>query len=175
MRLEKDFFNRNARQIARDLLGKVIIRRIGSKKLKARIVETEAYLDHKDPASRARQKGDLRTTMAMAPGTVLVYGVHHNWLINFVTAEEGKPEAVLLRALEPLNFEANCKGPGLLTRALKVNKDFHKKDICNNPEIWIEDDKNLHEIIESFRVGIKKDLPEKMRFYLKNSKHVSRK
>ncbi len=175
-KLQKEFFSRNAKIVAKELLGKILIRKINDKELRARIVETEAYFDEKDPASRARQNGDLRDTMAMNAGTILVYGVHNNWLLNFVTSIEGKPEAVLIRALEPLNFNEKCNGPGLLTKALKIDKNFHKKNIFETEDFWIDDNqkyKNI-EIIENFRIGIKKDLPEKLRFYIKNNKFVSK-
>ena len=61
--------------------------------MKAKIVETEAYYDEKDPASRACQNGDLRETMLMEAGTILVYGVHNSWLINFVTGKKGEAAA----------------------------------------------------------------------------------
>lgn len=180
-KLNKDFFQKDARQVAKELLGKVLVRKIGNKLLKAKIVETEAYLNEKDPGSRARQNGDLRETMLMDAGTILVYGVHNNWLVNFVTNEKGKAEAVLLRALEPLNFDINCSGPGLLTRVLDINKSFHKKNILDNEELWIEEDleessdKEEFEIVENFRVGLKEDMEEQMRFYIKGNKFVSRK
>ena len=178
MKLKEIFFVRDARTVARDLLGKVLVRRINRKILKSKIVETEAYFDENDPASKAsKRKGDLKTTMLMPSGTILVYGIHNNWLINFVTNSEGKAEAVLLRALEPLNFDGNCKGPGLLTKTLKIDKSFHKKNIIRNNKIFIEenDPKEKFEIYESFRIGVTKDLPEKLRFYIKGNKNISRK
>lgn len=195
MKLNEKFFSRPADKVAKELLGKILCRKINQKILKAKIVETEAYFGSEDPASRAVQNGDLRQTMLMEPATILVYGVHNNWLINFVTNDKGKAEAVLLRALEPLNFKANTKGPGLLTKALKINKLFHKKNICENSEIWIEaktgnfcinsstgncqikenKDEKKFEIVESFRIGVKKDLPEKLRFYIRGNRFVSRK
>ncbi len=177
-KIDKDFFLKEARQVARELLGKILVRKINGKELRGRIVETEAYFDKKDPGSRARQNGDLRETMLMAPGTILVYGVHNNWLMNFVTNKQGKAEAVLLRALEPLNFNLNCSGPGLLTKAFLINKSFHKKNIFDLDDFLIEDKSNENinlEIVESFRIGLKKDLPEKMRFYIKGNKFISRK
>ena len=113
--------------------------------------------------------------MLMEAGTILVYGVHNNWLINFVTNDKGKAEAVLIRALEPLNFNANTKGPGLLTKALKINKIFHKENICNEEDIWIENNNEKFRIIKSFRIGVKKDLKKKLRFYIKDNKYISRK
>lgn len=179
-KLGKEFFARDAEIVARELLGKIFVRKNGNKILKAKIVETEAYLDENDPASRARQNGDLRKTMLMVPGTILVYGVHSNWLLNFVTGEEETAEAVLIRALEPLNFDADLSGPGKLTKSFDIGKSFHRKHICDHEEIWIE---NLgrdfqfenFEIVEGFRIGVKNDLPDKMRFYIKGNKHVSKK
>ncbi len=182
MKLGKGFFSRNAKEVARDLLGEVLVRKIGNKILRAKIVETEAYFGSEDPASRAVQNGDLRKTMLMEPGTILVYGVHNNWLINFVTSNEGKAEAVLIRSLEPLNFEAKTNGPGLLTKALRIGKDFHKKNICETSNLWVEENfgfdetkKGSLEIAEAFRIGVKKDLSKKLRFYIKGNKFVSRK
>jgi DNA-3-methyladenine glycosylase len=171
----KNFFNRDSEIVAKELLGKILVRKINNKLLKSKIVETEAYYDEKDPASRARQNGDLRNTMLNEPGTILIYGVHDNWLINFVTNKKGKAEAVLLRALETLNFNKNTKGPGLLTKALEINKKFHKKNIYDNKELWLEDNKEDFEIENTFRIGIKKDLPKKLRFYIKGNAYISRK
>ena len=137
--MNKNFFERSLEIVARELLGKVIVRKIGNRELISKIVETEAYFDEKDPASRACKKGDLRETMKMKAGTVLVYGVHNNWLLNFVSGYEGEAAAVLIRALEPLNFELNCSGPGLLTKALKIGKEFHKRNINDNKQIKLID------------------------------------
>ena len=70
-------------------MGKILIRIINGEEIRARIVETEAYYDEQDPASRACQNGDLKVTMQDEAGTILVYGVHNNWLINFVTGKKG--------------------------------------------------------------------------------------
>jgi DNA-3-methyladenine glycosylase len=175
MRIQKDFFTKKANIVAKNLLGKILIRKINGKKFRAKIVETEAYFGSEDPASRAVKDGDLKKTMAMEAGTILVYGVHNNWLLNFVTGKKGKAEAVLIRALEPLNFRADTKGPGLLTRALKIDKNFHKKDICKLRDFWLEDNNEKFKISSSSRIGIKKDLPQKLRFYIKENKFVSRK
>lgn len=112
----------------------------------------------------------------MRAGTLLVYGVHNNWLINFVTGKEGEAAAVLIRAIEPLNFNGKGNGPGLLTKSLGIDKSFHKKHIFDN-ECYLDltDGDSNHEIAEGFRIGIKKDLPKKLRFYIKNNKFVSRK
>ncbi len=182
LKLGKEFFARDAKTVARELLGKVLVRVVDGETFKAKIVETEAYFDNKDPASRACKNGNLKEVMEDEPGSILVYGVHNNWLINFVTGKKGKAEAVLVRAVEPLNFEANTKGPGLLTKALKIDKSLHHKNLFNNKEIWIEENEKTgkgsegsFEIAEAYRIGIKKDLPEKLRFYIKGNKFVSKK
>jgi len=174
MRLGKEFFAKDAEEVAKKLLGKILVRKAGDNILRTRIIETEAYFDEKDPASRACKNGDLKKVMEMEGGNILVYGVHNNWLINFVVGEKGKAEAVLLRALEPLNFNDKCNGPGLLCKALKIDKSFHKKMI--GEEIWIEasGENKEFEIIYRNRVGVSKDLKRKLRFYIKGSK-VSRK
>lgn len=171
-KLGRDFFARDAETVAKELLGKIL--NLNGKK--AKIVETEAYYGKEDPASKAsKSNGDLSATMAMAPGIILVYGVHNNWLVNFVTGKEGDAQAVLIRALEPLNFKDNCRGPGLLTKALNIKKDFHKKDLFQIKKVYFEDNDEKFEIHESFRIGVSKDLPKKLRFYIKDNKHVSRK
>ncbi|PIO08585.1 hypothetical protein COU59_01230 [Candidatus Pacearchaeota archaeon CG10_big_fil_rev_8_21_14_0_10_34_12] len=171
-KLGKEFFAHSAEKVAKELLGKVL----NTNGKRARIVETEAYYGKEDPASKASKgNGDLSKTMAMSPGTILVYGVHNNWLVNFVTGKEGEAEAVLLRALEPLNFEGRCNGPGLLTNVLNIKKNLHKKDLSEIDEIFIEDNEEKFEIQQSFRIGVSKDLPKKLRFYIKGNKHVSKK
>jgi DNA-3-methyladenine glycosylase len=172
--LKKDFFSRDAEIVAKELLGKILVRIENGKKKKAKIVETEAYYGKEDPASRACKNGDLKKTMEDEPGKILVYGVHNNWLINFVTGKKGKAEAVLIRSIEPLNFDSKCCGPGLLTKSLNITKNFHNKTL-EKSRLYVLDNLFNGEIIESFRIGVKKDLPRKLRFYIKDNKYISRK
>jgi len=172
-KINKEFFLRNAEVVARELLGCEIVSIVDGKELRGRIVETEAYFDERDPASRACQNGDLRETMMMNGGNVLIYGVHNNWLVNFVTDCESVASAVLIRAIEPLNFNGRGNGPGLLTRALGIDKRFHKKKIGDGLKVVVRKEKPL--IGQSFRIGVKKDLSKPMRFFIKNSPFISRK
>lgn len=175
--LKKEFFERSADEVARDLLGKVLVFKsnLGKKEFRGRIVETEAYFDEKDPASRAVSNGDLRFTMKMPAGTILVYGVHNSWLLNIVTGSEGEASAVLIRALEPLNFERNCSGPGRITKVLGIEKEFHKNVLGVGLSIEDSEDVSEDKIGSSNRIGVKKDLKEKLRFYLSGNRFVSRK
>ncbi len=176
-KLGKDFFERDAKIVARDLLGKALVRKIGGKVLIVRIVETEAYFGPEDPASRASKgKNKISEMMWADPGRILVYNVHMYKMFNVVTGKNGQASAVLIRALEPLNFKARLSGPGLLTGFLQIDKKIHGKVLYELDEIWIGDTKESEslEIAESFRIGVKKDLPEKLRFYIKDNRHVSR-
>ncbi len=173
--MEKEFFSRNPEIVAKELLGKILIRKIDGIEKRAKIVETEAYFGPKDPASRARQNGDLKKTMEMEPGTILVYGVHSNWLINFVTQQQGTASAVLIRAVEPLNFDGRGNGPGLLTKTLNINKKFHKQTIFNHPELSLLHQDQSFEIMAKNRVGVSEDMEKPLRFYIKENLHISRK
>ena len=171
--LNKKFFLRSPDIVAKELLGKIM--QVNGKK--AKIVETEAYFGPEDPASRARQNGDLKKTMEMDAGTILVYGVHNSWLINFVTGMINEAAAVLIRAVEPLNFEGKGNGPGILTKSLEIDKSFHKKHL-NDDKGYIdlsEGDNEDFEIVKTNRVGVSEDLKESMRFYIKGNRHVSKK
>lgn len=176
-KLKKRFFLRDAERVAHDLLGKIIVRKTGDKVLKARIVEAEAYLDEKDPASWA-SLGKRKDNLFMwdEGGTILIKNVHKYLMLNFVTHSKQNPQAVLIRALEPMNFEGRCSGPGLLTMCLKIKRDFNGKKIYDNDSLWIEEpeSKSDHEVHKSSRIGVKKDSEDEMRFYIKGNKHVSR-
>jgi len=169
--LSKDFFNRDSRIVAKELLGKIII--LNGKK--ARIVETEAYLGEKDNASWA-SKGENKVSKMMAEkyGKILIYNVHMYKMLNFVTGNIGKKGAVLIRAVEPLNFESRCNGPGLLTLALEIGDEFHGKNI-GKEIIVIDDGENDFEIINCNRIGVRENDFEPLRFYVKNNKHISKK
>jgi DNA-3-methyladenine glycosylase len=173
-KISKKFFNRSADIVAKDLLGKILVRKEGRKLLKAKIVETEAYFSEDDPASWAKL-GKRKDNLYMwsEGGTILVKNVHMYFMLNFVVGKKGEAGAVLIRAVEPLNFWGRCSGPGLLSKSLKIDKSFNGKKIFEMENFFIEDCDEKVEVGESFRVGVKNDLEKHFRFYIKNNEFVS--
>ncbi len=140
--LGPEFFDRDTVTVARGLLGKVLVREIDGVRLSGRLVEVEAYLGPDDLAAHSR--GGRRTprteVMFGAPGHAYVYftyGMH--WCLNFVTREEGVPQAVLVRALEPGPGVGRCGGPGLVTRALSIDRALNGARL-QPPDLYVIDD-----------------------------------
>ena len=140
--LDASFFARDTTVVARDLLDKVLVREVGGQRLWGRLVEVEAYLGPDDLA--AHSKGGRRTArtevMYGEPGHAYVYftyGMH--WCLNFVTREAGVPQAVLVRALEPGPGVGRCGGPGLVTRALGIDRALNGAPLAP-PDLYVVDD-----------------------------------
>ena len=187
--LSKKFYLNNAKIVAVNLLGKVLVRRMDDKILSGIIVETEAYFGENDPASRA-SKGykNFNKLMWEEGGKTFIYMVHGNWLLNIVTSPQNIPSAVLIRALQPLegieimkknrgidNIYRLTSGPGMLTKALKIDKSLNGVEVTSpQSPICIEDrGYKVFKICCSHRIGVKRDLPEKLRFYIKDNPFVS--
>ncbi|MEW6069525.1 MAG: DNA-3-methyladenine glycosylase [Candidatus Thermoplasmatota archaeon] len=191
MPLPEEFFNRDAKLVGKEILGKLLVRRLGNAKLVGKIVETEAYYGAKDPASRARKSKNLdKWWRAAKPSTVFVYMVHGNWLLNIVTSKvNNEPSGILIRALEPLKgvevmmkrrrakeIEGLVSGPGKLTQAFGITSSYTGLSVCKRSSKLIVTEglnKNI-KILRSYRIGVKEDLPEKLRFYIADNKFVSR-
>ncbi|MEM0480920.1 MAG: DNA-3-methyladenine glycosylase [Candidatus Aenigmatarchaeota archaeon] len=167
--LKRKFFEREPKIVAIELLGKILVRKINGKILKAEITETEAYYGKEDPASRVYLGKPKYVVELMhdKPGKLLIYMVHSNWLLNVVAHEKNKVGAVLIRAVKPLNFKAITNGPGKLTKALKIDKSLNGIDatIENSPINFINTRKKV-KYFSSKRIGVKKDLDENLRFYV---------
>jgi DNA-3-methyladenine glycosylase len=151
MKLLQKFFDRDVLEVAPDLVGKILVRKFSDgKELRLRIVETEAYRGEEDKACHAHKGRTPRSeTMYMKAGTIymyLIYGMY--WMLNIVTEKENVPQAVLIRCIEGYN------GPGKLTKAIKVDKEFNKKDISTDISLYIIDDGYKPNIITKPRVGI---------------------
>ena len=145
MKLQFDFYHRPCLEVARDLVGKVLV--CGDQKL--RISETEAYIGESDTACHAHKGKTKRTeVMYMQAGTIyiyLCYGVH--WLLNIVTGEENQPEAVLVRAC------VDAEGPGRLTKKLGITGELNRQSICGDV-LYVEDDGFKCDVTADKRVGI---------------------
>ena len=128
--------NKKTLRVARDLIGKILVRKIGKKIIRERITETEAYIGPHDLACHSsRGKTKRNEVMYCVAGTIYVYftyGMH--WMLNIVTEEEGFPAAVLIRGTE------NFKGPARLTKALQIDKSLNGKKLGKKAGLWIEND-----------------------------------
>jgi len=126
--LEPAFFLRDTTEVARDLLGKVLVREVDGRTLWGRLVEVEAYLGPADLAAHSSggRRSPRNEVMYGEPGHAYVYftyGMH--FCLNFVTREAGVPQAVLVRALEPGPGVDRCSGPGLVCRALRIDRSVN--------------------------------------------------
>jgi len=189
--LPRRFYERDPEGVAKDLLGKVIVRKLDDNILSGMIVETEAYYGPGDPASRAYDgMKNFNRLMWLDPGIAFIYNVHKYWMFNVVAHEPGGVGAVLIRAVEPLDgveiMRKNrgvydelielTSGPGRFTVAFKIDKSLNGTDLTSaeNP-IYIIDNKVQFEISSSKRIGVRADLPRDLRFYIKGNKFVSKK
>ena len=189
--LPRRFYERDPEVVAKDLLGKIIVRRLDDDILSGMIVETEAYYGPGDPASRAYDgMKNFNRLMWLDPGIAFIYNVHKYWMFNVVAHEPGGVGAVLIRAVEPLDgveiMRKNrgvydelvelTSGPGRFTVAFKIDRSLNGTDLTSaeNP-IYIIDNKVQFEISSSKRIGVRADLPRDLRFYIKGNKFVSKK
>jgi DNA-3-methyladenine glycosylase len=196
LRLKQVFYQKDAVQAAKDLLGKVIVRKYNDKTIKVKIVETEAYCGAEDKASHAHNnKKTKRTAPMFKKGghsyIYLIYGMYY--CLNVVTAAENNPHAVLIRAVEPLKglnyikenrqiksskIENLTNGPGKLSQALKINKNLDGCNLIESDFLYIIDTETEEfEIENSPRINIdyaEEYKDKKWRFFIKNNKYISR-
>lgn len=176
--LPRDFYTRPALVVARELLGRHLVREIGDEILVGRIIETEAYAGALDSASHAFRGLTPRTaTMFGPPGhayVYLVYGLHQ--MLNVVTDEDGEPGAVLIRAITPISGETSMiarrggrrgrelvNGPGKLAQALSITvAELNRHDLCHGQRLWLEAGEPVtdDQVIAGPRVGIEYALPK---------------
>ena len=193
MILSQSFYNRPTLNVAQDLLGCFLIRKIDNQLLKTKIIEVEAYPGPHDLACHASKGCTPRNkVMFGSAGHIYVYftyGMHY--LLNIVTENKNYPAAVLIRAIDPLNkgsdgdlkaIVKSTNGPAKLTKFLKIDKSFYSLPIYQKKSgLWIESRKEEIEeknIVKTARIGIDyakeyKDKP--WRFYIKDNFFVSKK
>lgn len=155
--LDASFFDRETVAVARDLLGKVLVRQVDGRSLWGRLVEVEAYLGPDDLASHSAggRRSPRNEVMYGAPGHAYVYftyGMHH--CLNFVTRPTGIPQAVLVRALEPGPGVGRCGGPGLVCRALDIDRALNGI-LLTPPDLYVVDDHApKRRVVTTPRIGI---------------------
>lgn len=201
MILEKRFYSRGALDLAKELLGKTIVRKIDGKILKGKIVETEAYIGEIDKASHAYNgRRTDRTEPLFQEGGIayvyFIYGLYH--CFNVISGEKDKGEGVLVRAIEPLNefdyiankrFNKNfdeltaakrktlTNGPSKLCMAYSIDKSYNYKKLYENGDFYIEDSNcRDFKVVETTRIGI--DYAEEAvyfpwRFYIEGNPYIS--
>jgi DNA-3-methyladenine glycosylase len=181
-KLARSFYARDALAVARDLLGLYLVHQDGRQRRIGRIVETEAYRGPRDLAAHsARGRRTARTeVMFGAPGHAYVYLIYGFWnCLNVVTATVGVPHAVLLRALEPVaNLKHGTWGPGLLSRAMGIDRSLNGADLCAE-RLWIErprGERRAVRIGRSTRIGVEYSgewAQRPWRFFDRDSAYVS--
>lgn len=134
--LPHSFFERKTLVVAKDLIGKYLVREVDGKIIREKIVETEAYVGEHDLACHtSRGKTKRNEVMYREAGTIYVYftyGMH--WMLNLVTEKEGCGTAVLIRGTE------NITGPARLTKALGIDKNLNGQKLGRKSGLWIEED-----------------------------------
>ncbi|HSB95738.1 MAG TPA: DNA-3-methyladenine glycosylase [Spongiibacteraceae bacterium] len=177
-KLPKDFYARDPVLVARELLGKFLVRNHGGIERIGRIVEVEAYLGPHDLAAHS-SKGLTQRTRALfgPPGHAyiyLIYGMYH--CLNAVT---GNGSGILLRALEPIkNIDAKTQGPGLLCRALEIDKNLYGHDLAST-DLYIGElaDTPPPSIVKRPRIGVdyaKHWARRNLRFYIRGNAYISK-
>jgi DNA-3-methyladenine glycosylase len=152
------FYVRPTLEVARDLLGRILCRRLpGGSTLRGRIVEVEAYDGPDDRASHAFRGRTTRTRPMFASGGIAyvyqIYGVH--FCLNVVTGGEGYPAAVLLRATESPRKDGSASGPGRLTRVFGIDRSLDGASFLGD-ELWIETGEPVAdaEVKRTARIGV---------------------
>lgn len=141
-KLGRRFYQQPADVLARELIGKILVHRVDEKVLRARIVESEAYMGPDDLASHS-SKGRTQRTEVMfgTAGHAYVYFIYGMYeMFNIVAGKTGLAHAVLIRAGEPLDdWKADLSGPGKLARAMQIKRSDYGRDLTGD-ELYLQDD-----------------------------------
>jgi len=184
VKLSRNFYSRDTKTVAKELLGKIIVH----KKCKGKIVETEAYLGRKDPgAIGSRKVKNIPKSLLLSPGHSFVYFTYGNhWMFNII-AKESLLGAVLIRALEPLEgielmkkrrgtkeIKNLTNGPGKLTSAFGIDKSHDGLHLIGD-DLFLEDNREKFKIVTTTRIGLSKGQDKLLRYYIKDNEFVSKK
>jgi DNA-3-methyladenine glycosylase len=180
-KLPRSFYDRDTKIVAQELLGNFLVHRTGEIERIGKIVEVEAYLGEHDLAAHS-SKGKTERTKIMfgPPGHAYVYFIYGMYFcMNVVTEREGHASAVLIRAIEPVkNISAKTSGPGLLCRAMEIDKQLNGHDLLSD-NFFIAENEAAEKIsiIKRPRIGVdyaKHWAKRRLRFYIRNNPFVSR-
>lgn len=180
-KLTRDFYTRDTIIVAKDLLGKYLVHVNKGKTRIGKIVEVEAYLGSHDLAAHSAKGLTNRTKVMFGPPghayVYLIYGIYH--CMNVVTEPEGHASAVLLRAVEPIqNIKDRTQGPGLLCKAMHIDRRLHGHDLLSD-ELYIAEMEptSPFKIVKKPRIGVdyaKHWAKRHLRFYIKDNPFVSK-
>lgn len=179
--LSRSFYNRDPRLVARELLGTHLVHQDAGVRRVGRIVEVEAYLGPHDQAAHSARGLTPRTRVMFGPPgyayVYLIYGIYH--CLNVVTEPRGHASAVLLRALEPVeNLAGKSSGPGLLCRAMNIDRRLNGHDLLSG-ELYIAAGiaNDSLRVVARPRIGVEyagRWARAPLRFYIRDNPFVSK-
>ncbi len=190
--IKREFYNRDTIKVAKDILGKVIVRKTKQGNMAGRIVEVEAYkFGENDKASHASKGCTLSNQVMFGEnGFAYVYFTYGMYFMLNVVAKKKTDHAgaVLIRGVEPIDgikhMIKNRKGkddinltngPGKLSQALQINKKLNNYDLTKKGKLFIVDsEKRTEKVLSSGRIGISMDVEKEWRFYLDGNTYVSK-
>jgi len=181
-KLAREFYARDTIDVAIELLGKKLVHQIDGRFLVGNIVEVEAYLGPHDRAAHSSKGRTARTEVMFGPPghayVYLIYGIHN--CMNVVTGPEGHASAVLLRAISPgKGVVGRTQGPGLLTRAMHIDRTLNGADLLSDTFFIAREDPGTapHRVVRRPRIGV--DYAgawsrRLLRFYIRGNPYVSK-
>jgi DNA-3-methyladenine glycosylase len=181
-KLPRTFYDRDTLLVSHELLGKYLIHNVDGVERIGRIVEVEAYLGEHDLAAHScRGLTERNRPMFGPPGHAyiyLIYGMYH--CMNIVTEKEGHASAVLLRAIEPIaNIHLRTQGPGLLCKAMDIDKKLNAHDLVSD-RLYVGEspESSLFTMVKKPRIGVDYAghwAKRLLRFYIKDNPFISKK
>jgi DNA-3-methyladenine glycosylase len=187
-RLGREFFSRYTPDVARDLLGSILVREVDGRVLRSKLVEVEAYRGSDDPASHA-YRGETKRAVIMfgEAGHAYVYFIFgFHYCLNITTEGRGQPGAVLIRAVEPLegieemerrrgvqDLANLTNGPGKLTKALGIDLRLNGEDVVESKELFLTAGRGRDVVVASPRIGVSSGKATLWRFYIEGNRFVS--
>jgi DNA-3-methyladenine glycosylase len=187
-RIDRDAVPQDTVLLARWLLGKVLVGKVRGVQISARIVETEAYLQHEPACHAFRGMTPRNRSLFLEHGHAYVYLCYGtSYMLNVSSEAEGVGSGVLLRALEPLTgieqmrrgrahvrLADVTRGPGRLAAAFRIDRRYDGRDLFTDADLWIGSD--AHEVENvgiSVRIGLTKAAEERLRFFVAGSPFLS--